>query len=345
MTRHEVEAVSGSGGRMGNGDSACTDAGGSSAGSGSESGAGPARQPQGAATVGAGVEVGEAGAGERAPGGGEGVAYACSRMNLLRYLQDLGSSFSKGPNHYDVAREKPSVIRQWEDFIDTLRQYRANGKVIYYTDETWANKNMSVYRSWNDGDFRSRLDQPSGKGGRIIIAHVGSPETGLLQGSGLSIVCQKSTGDYDKEMSRPTWLNWLEDNVFPTISGGVLVVDRAPYHLTQTPDTRPATTEKKKAELSDWIVHHQEERASWVSQDWSPLKSKAEMKWEADKHRPAPRYEVQDLARRFNVNILISPVAHPELNPIEMVWGTVKMALKRANINFTMADLKVLVDT
>jgi len=68
------------------------------------------------------------------------------------------------------------------------------------------------------------------------------------------------------------------------------------------------------------------------------------MKVEADKHRPAPRYQVQDLARRFNVKILISPVSHLELNPIEMVWGTVKMALKRANVNFTMAALKALVD-
>jgi len=68
------------------------------------------------------------------------------------------------------------------------------------------------------------------------------------------------------------------------------------------------------------------------------------MKAEADKHRPAPRYQVQDLARRFNVKILISPVAHPELNPIEIVWGTVKMALKRANVDFTIAALKASVD-
>jgi len=74
------------------------------------------------------------------------------------------------------------VIRQREVSIDTLRQYRASRKVIYYTDETWANKNMSVYCSWNDGNLRSILDKPSGKSGRIIIAHVGSRETGLLQG-------------------------------------------------------------------------------------------------------------------------------------------------------------------
>jgi len=81
-----------------------------------------------------------------------------------------------------------------------------------------------------------------GKGGRIIIAHVGSRETGLLQGAGLSFVGKKSTGDYHKEMNEPTWLKWLEDDVFPEISDGVLVIDRAPYHLTLTDDARPATT-------------------------------------------------------------------------------------------------------
>jgi len=46
----------------------------------------------------------------------------------------------------------------------------------------------------------------------------------------------------------------------------------------------------------------------------------------------------------FNFKILISPVALLELNPIEMVWGTVKMALKRTNVDFSVAALKALVD-
>eukprot|EP00170_Pyropia_yezoensis_P000420 contig_2290_g421 len=109
-------------------------------------------------------------------------------------------------------------------------------------------------------------------------------------------------------------------------------------------DARPATTKMKKAEMADWLEHHEVVPVSWGSQDWRRVKTKADMKREADKHQPTPRYKVQDLARRFNVNILILPVAHPELNPFEMVWGTVKMALKRANVNFTMAELKALVD-
>jgi len=320
------------------------DAEGSCAGARAEDGAGPMTRVRASQGASAGVGIGEAGAvGGKARGGGQS-AYSWSRTTLLRALQDIGFTFSKGPDQYDVAREKPSVIRQREDFIDTQRQYRASGKVIYYTDETCANKNMSVYRSWNDGNLRSRLDQPSGKGGRIIIAHVCSRETGLLQGAGLSFLGKKSTSDYHKEMNGPFRLKWLEDDVFPKISDGVLVIDWAPYHVTLTDDARLASTKMKKAKFAEWLVRHDAVPHSCLSQDCRQLKTKADMKAEADKHRPAPRYQVQDLARRFNVKILISPVAHPELNPIEIVWGTVKMALKRANVDFTMAALKASVD-
>jgi len=145
-------------------------------------------------------------------------------------------------------------------------------------------------------------------------------------------------------MSGPTWLIWLEDAAFPTISDGVLVHDRAPYHLTLTDDARPDTTKMQKAKCAEWLPRHDEVPPSWLSQEWRQLKTKAHVKAEADKHRPAPRYEVQNLARRFNVKIIISHVARSELTPIEMVWGTVKVTLKRAKVDFTMAALTALLD-
>lgn len=98
----------------------------------------------------------------------------------------------------------PAVIRQREDFIHTLRPNQTKRKAIYYTDETWANKFVVVYWSWNDGDRRARLDEPVGKGGRIINAQFGSCETGLLVKAGLSLVGKESTGDDHKEINGPT---------------------------------------------------------------------------------------------------------------------------------------------
>jgi len=93
-------------------------------------------------------------------------------------------------------REDPAIKAQRTNYIDTVRQYRQAGRTIYYTDETWANKNMSMYRSWNDRSLNSKIKVPSGKGGRIIIAHAGSRETGLVEGASLVFIGKKKTGDF-----------------------------------------------------------------------------------------------------------------------------------------------------
>jgi len=56
-----------------------------------------------------------------------------------------------------VAREDPAIKSHRTNYIDTVRQYGRAGRTIYYTDETWAKKNMSVYRSSNDGTLNSRI--------------------------------------------------------------------------------------------------------------------------------------------------------------------------------------------
>ena len=100
--------------------------------------------------------------------------YKWTRATLHQEMHDLGFKFKAGPKHYDVAREKRTVIAQRESFIEKRRAYRENGRTIYYTDETLANKKMTRRRTWADGGLQARLDVPSGKGARIIIAHMGS---------------------------------------------------------------------------------------------------------------------------------------------------------------------------
>jgi len=239
-------------------------------------------------------------------------------------------------------REDPAIKAQRTNYIDTVRQYRQAGRTIYYTDETWENRNMSVYRSWNGGSLNSRIKVPSGKGGRIIVAHMGSRETGLVEGASLVFIGKKKTGDYHYEMNSGRWLEWLKDDVFPKIHSGVLVIDRAPYHLVRTENTRPANTKMRNMEVAAWRRPHDCVPQEWERNLWEKNKVKKELFEQAAKHRPAPRYLVQDLAKYIGIPILISPVAHPELNTIEMVWGTVKMALKRANIDFMLTALKAL---
>lgn len=51
----------------------------------------------------------------------------------------------------------------------------------------------------------------------------------------------------------------------------------------------------------------------------------------------------QQLPETFGFSVLISPGAHRDLNPFEIVWGTVKTALKRGNTIFILHSLNKLV--
>jgi len=278
-----------------------------------------------------------------ATGIGSASSFVWTRTKLALAMKEAGFYFSRGPNHYDVAREDPEIKDQRSNYIDTVRQYRRAGRTIYYNDETWANKNMSVYRSWSDGTLNSRIKVPSGKGGRIIIAHMGSRETSLVEGASLVFIGKKKPGDYHYEMNYGCWLEWLSEDVFPKIRGGVLVIDRAPYHLVRTEDTRPANTKMRKAEVPAWLRAHDCVPQEWEGNHWEKNKVNKELLEEAAKNRPAPRYLVQDLSKEFEISILMALVAHSEPNPIEMVWVTVKMALKRANIDLSLTALQALV--
>jgi hypothetical protein len=66
-----------------------------------------------------------------------------------------------------------------------------------------------------------------------------------------------------------------------------------------------------------------------------------------EKVTPEPKYQVQELAYKFesgdfNIKILMLPVAHPELNPIEHIWGVVKRLVASQNLSFNLKEVERL---
>jgi len=99
----------------------------------------------------------------------------------------------------------------------------------------------------------------------------------------------------------------------------------------------------RNADGEAWLEQHEA-----VPEEWSATLRQQmtvpELREQAVQPQPTPRYLLQDLAARFDVAVIFSPVAQPELNPIEMVWATVKVALRKANVKFTTSRLQELVD-
>lgn len=59
---------------------------------------------------------------------------------------------------------------------------------------------------------------------------------------------------------------------------------------------------------------------------------------------PGPKYQVQGLADQFNdgkceIKSIFPPVAHPEVNPIEMIWGTVKRSFAANTTSLILSEV------
>ncbi|DAZ95323.1 TPA: hypothetical protein N0F65_002430 [Lagenidium giganteum] len=104
--------------------------------------------------------------------------------------------------YYDNLKESVSIAAQRASYIRRVRLYRAEGRQIFYQDETWVNKNMTPKSVWLDDEGQGGLSVPQGKGERSIICHI------------------------------------LAEPVVPKHS--VIVIDRATYHSTPTAENKPA---------------------------------------------------------------------------------------------------------
>ena len=80
---------------------------------------------------------------------------------------------------------------------------------------------------------------------------------------------------------------------------------------------------------------------------WALTKSKHQLLDHAHHICPVPKYNIQKIADKFatedfSINILLLVVAHTELNPNEIVWEFVKIAVASRNIIFMLAYVEEL---
>jgi hypothetical protein len=135
----------------------------------------------------------------------------------------------------------------------------------------------------------------------------------------------------------------MEKRVSPTVPpNSVLVIDRASYHRTLTPDSRSIKANWKKAELIDWFVA-KNVRVNGMSmeEDYNKL-TRPEVYKIYKENAPKLIYEVSVLAQQHGCNVLFLPVGHPELNPIELVWSRLKGFIAQRDVNFSLQEVEKL---
>ena len=77
--------------------------------------------------------------------------------------------------------------------------------------------------------------------------------------------------------------------------------------------------------MKDWLAKRYNE--------WADLMAKIR------EARPTKQYATDAIAEKFMHNVLRLPVAHPELNPIELAWSVIKMYVAKT---FTLSEVEKL---
>ncbi|KAE9522898.1 hypothetical protein AGLY_016709 [Aphis glycines] len=261
-----------------------------------------------------------------------------SRTSMFKLLKELKFRYVKRGRN-SALTEKTELILWRRRYLRSIRNYREEGRHVYYLDETWVNAGDCPNYEWQDTTITSHRDaflkgmstgsvNQSGKGKRLIVLHIGSKMVLLTMD-----YC-KNSRDYHDEMNGQTFYEWME-NILPRLKDNcVIVMDNASYHSVKLDKAPTAST--KKADIIHWLENKGEvvDRTMIIRELLDIVKK---IKPQHDK------FVIDEIANAQNKTILRLPPYHCELNPIELAWSSIKNHVKMNNTTFKLPDVKKLL--
>lgn len=245
------------------------------------------------------------------------------RDTLRKILHDIGFRFHKTQNNRAVLQEKEDIQMKRLSYLRKMAEYRSQGKKVYYTDETYVHLSLHSMKEWSDGSSCGQ-NPPIGKGAMFIIIHCGGAD-GWIDGA---LKIWRSGGgdiDYHSKMDHQTFSHYVDECLIPKLEkGSVLVMDNASYHNFKR--LRKPTKSRTKKDMVQWLKDKGMNVNDKLTKDqiFQQVQS-------------VPDDDLCDIDRRLTeAGIIVErlPPYHPELNPIENVWGTVKGKIASRNIEF-----------
>lgn len=263
------------------------------------------------------------------------------RTTFYHLLKELNFTYSRRGRDSTLI-DKDEIIMWRRNYLRQIKSLRAEGRKIYFMDETWVNAGHTVSKVWKDTSVKSAkqaflsglstgLPSPSGKGKRLIITHIGS-DSGFVDG-GLDIFESNKNKDYHEDMNSERFENWFTKILSQLKNNCVIVMDNAPYHSRKV--EKIPNTSWRKQQIVDWLltknIHFEE---GLLKAELLQLVKQNKKKYE--------KYAVDELAKSQNKIVLRLPPYHCELNPIELIWAQVKNFIAKENNTFKLPLVKDL---
>lgn len=232
---------------------------------------------------------------------------------MQNHLDRMGFSYSRTRKKVRSLREKLYVRQQRHSYLHNIQSLRNLGYKPVYLDESFLHHYHGHQFSWFSETIGDYLERPAGKGRRWCFIHA-MLQTGLTSSTCYIFEAKKSTGDYHNMFNAPHFQEWWINQLMPNLpEKSVIIMDRATFHLV--PEEQIIPTAMRKSDLQNWLTQKQ---VLW-EEYWLKPQLIEQVNASIDK---IPI--VQKIAAQKKHKVLLLPVHHPELNPIETLWAIVK---------------------
>nr|XP_034183440.1 uncharacterized protein LOC117605818 [Osmia lignaria] len=264
-----------------------------------------------------------------------------SRTSLYRLLKRMEFKYMVSARN-NALIEKENIIAWRQEYIENIQKYRAEGRPIYYLDESginagdvrrklWADTSVSCPANAEEKSLSTGIRPPANRGQRLIIGHVGSSD-GFVPGALLCFQSKKNVEDYHGEMNGVVFFDWFRTFLPMLRDGAVIVMDNAPYHSTKV--EKFPTMGWKKNDIIAWLIGKGE-----IVQ---PQYVKARLLQLSYKYR-RHEYVIDEYAKQHGHTVVRLPPYHCELNPIELAWAQIKHYIKTRNTTCKLDDVQRLL--
>ncbi|XP_072401180.1 uncharacterized protein [Diabrotica undecimpunctata] len=257
-----------------------------------------------------------------------------SQTSLRRLLRKMQFRWRKTENNRKVLVEKSAIRALRIKYLRQIKYFRSQNRPIVYVDETYLHSGHTSSKNWTDESTKGLFSNIS-KGQRLIIVHAGG-DMGFIKNGLLIFKSGSKSGAYHSEMNSDNYGKWLQEHLLPNLpANSVLVFDNAPYHSIQL--ERAPTSNSNKNQMIEWLMQK--------NISFTPSALKPELYEIIKYHKPHHvKYKFDEILRAHGHIPLRLPPYHPDLNPIELIWATVKNNIRQKNVTFKLTDVQKLAE-